>query len=74
MQEYTTNTPRQAPGNAYKPLPRPHECLTTRLCECCQHPLKPTARRDARYCSETCRARAHDERTGRRGHGKAGEP
>ena len=73
--KYTQNTLRQAPRTAYKPLPTPCEYQTTRVCECCGQPLKATARRDARYCSETCRGRAHDARHPHRAHtAKGGTP
>lgn len=76
MQQYTTTParhPQKASSNGYKPLPTSHEYQITRKCEHCATPLKATARRDARFCSETCRAAAYDIRTGRRAHIRKGE-
>lgn len=61
MTQYTTippRTPRRASGNAWDALKR---------CALCGNTFTPR-RRWAMYCCPTCRARAHDLRTGRTSH------
>jgi hypothetical protein len=42
----------------------PELVATSPTCEVCCTPLPSDARSDARYCSTTCRVRAHRRRTG----------
>ena len=79
MGNYTEPRPsaqstRHASGNGfYAPndSPAAYETLNgPRQCEACGGPLD-SRRRQCRYCSPTCRARAHDKRTGRTSHTKA---
>lgn len=76
MTQYTTDrenaptTVRRARGNGFEPgkyAPRLVERPPTRVCATCGASLEGR-RPQTRYCSPTCRARAHDAKTGRRGH------
>ena len=69
MRQYTTNTARsarRAPGNGLEPKTG-HIRPAPRRCEACGASLEGR-RRQTRYCSPTCRARAYDARTGRTSH------
>ena len=72
MEEYTTNTPRRAPGNGFEPR-KGVLCAAPRLCATCGAPLVGR-RRQTRYCNPTCRGRAFDAKHHRKAHtAKGGE-
>jgi hypothetical protein len=76
MGQYTTDRDRsartacRAPGNGFEAgnyAPRGVERPPARACAVCGASLE-ARRRQTRYCSPSCRARAFDRRTGRISH------
>ena len=73
--QYSTDSPPNAPLKALATVSRPLSNDLSALIPLCAHCGAPLAgrRRQARYCSPTCRAADFDRRTGRRLHTRRGD-